>query len=484
MATSCDKSFCSNYLLLNLEEVGLVDLFRLLFSASLEHRKFVDSSASIEQIFYRRWIIFMSIVVQKLLLSVAKPLAWVGSTIELWLNLVRINGGSVGSLLLNFIRGKKVVKPDKASAEFVSLIGNIDGRVDFDSNIRPGDERYHAQLAMMSSKASYENEACIKSTVTDHWKMEFLGFYDFWNEYQEKATTQAFMLCDKDLDSDTIVVAFRGTEPFDSEAWCTDFDISWYELPGLGTLHGGFMKALGLQRSSGWPKELTSGSNNAKGNSNHYFHPPTAYYFIREKLRALLHEDSRSRYIVTGHSLGGALAILFPAILALHEEKELLDRLEGVYTFGQPRVGDREFGKFMQKVVSDHHIAYHRLVYCNDVVPRLPYDDTTFLFKHFGKCRYYDRHYDERILQDQPNKNYFSLRSVIPMTLNAMHELVRSFTIASIEGPDYREGTLMRILRVIGLLVPGIPAHCPVDYVNSIRLSQAYGDVTVKEKDA
>ncbi|PKI50152.1 hypothetical protein CRG98_029476 [Punica granatum] len=271
------------------------------------------------------------------------------------------------------------------------------------------------------------------------------------------------MLCDKDLDSDTIVVAFRGTEPFDSEAWCTDFDISWYELPGLGTLHGGFMKALGLQRSSGWPKELTSGSNNAKGNSNHYFHPPTAYYFIREKLRALLHEDSRSRYIVTGHSLGGALAILFPAILALHEEKELLDRLEGVYTFGQPRVGDREFGKFMQKVVSDHHIAYHRLV--------LPYDDTTFLFKHFGKCRYYDRHYDER--------NYFSLRSVIPMTLNAMHELVRSFTIASIEGPDYREGTLMRILRVIGLLVPGIPAHCPVDYVNSIRLSQAYGDFQI-----
>ncbi|PKI50153.1 hypothetical protein CRG98_029477 [Punica granatum] len=121
MATSCDKSFCSNYLLLNLEEVGLVDLFRLLFSASLEHRKFVDSSASIEQIFYRRWIIFMSIVVQKLLLSVAKPLAWVGSTIELWLNLVRINGGSVGSLLLNFIRDYVIMSIQEIMMEKTSV---------------------------------------------------------------------------------------------------------------------------------------------------------------------------------------------------------------------------------------------------------------------------------------------------------------------------------------------------------------------------
>ncbi|PKI50154.1 hypothetical protein CRG98_029478 [Punica granatum] len=200
------------------------------------------------------------------------------------------------------------------------------------------------------------------------------------------------MLRDKNLHGDTIVVAFRGTEPFDSDSWCSDFDISWYELPGMGRMHGGFMKALGLQRNLGWPKESPAESDIPRTS-----HPPTAYYFIREKLRSLLQEDSHSRYIVTGHSLGGALAVLFPAILSLHEENELLDRLEGVYTFGQPRVGDGEFGKFMQKVMSDHKIEYHRFVYGNDIVPRLPYDNSTFLFKHFWKCRYYDSHYGEQV---------------------------------------------------------------------------------------
>ncbi|XP_031384558.1 uncharacterized protein LOC116198531 isoform X2 [Punica granatum] len=469
MAAPCDKSFSNSYLLLRPEDVGLVDLFRILFSTNLEQRKFVDSSHDTEESFNQRWIIFISIIVQKLLLSMAKPMAWVGSTIELWLNLVRINGGSLGSLLLNFIRGNAVM-PDKTSADFLSLIGNIDRRMDFDKKNRPGDEKYYAHLALMSSKASYENEAFLKYKVTDIWKVI---------HYQEKATTQGFMLRDKNLHGDTIVVAFRGTEPFDSDSWCSDFDISWYELPGMGRMHGGFMKALGLQRNLGWPKESPAESDTPRTS-----HPPTAYYFIREKLRSLLQEDSHSRYIVTGHSLGGALAVLFPAILSLHEENELLDRLEGVYTFGQPRVGDGAFGKFMQKVMSDHKIEYHRFVYGNDIVPRLPYDNSSFLFKHFWKCRYYDSHYGEQILPEEPNKNYFSLRSALPMMVTAIYELMRSFTIVSMKGPEYRESTVLRILRVIGLLVPGIPAHSLMDYNNSIRLGLAYRDITIKEKDS
>lgn len=213
-------------------------------------------------------------------------------------------------------------------------------------------------------------------------------------EYQERATTQAFML----RDGDTIVVAFRGTEPFNSDDWCSDFDISWYKIPGMGTVHGGFMKALGLQKNLGWPKEIPSeSSNTANSNGNSNPRPPTAYYFLREKLRALLGEDNRAKFIVTGHSLGGALAVLFPAVLGVHGEKELLERLEGVYTFGQPRVGDGEFGEFMQKLMREHRIGYYRFVYSNDVVPRLPYDSSTFLFEHFGKCRYYDSHYKEQV---------------------------------------------------------------------------------------
>lgn len=207
-------------------------------------------------------------------------------------------------------------------------------------------------------------------------------------DFQRKFTTQGFIFHDKTADPDLVIVAFRGTELFDADAWCTDIDISWYELPGMGKIHGGFMKALGLLVNQGWRKEIEPQE------TDEY---PVAYYIIREKLRTLLNENSRTKFILTGHSLGGALAILFPAILALHEETLLLKRLEGVYTFGQPRVGDVEFKKFMNKQMDKYDFKYLRFVYCNDIIPRLPSDDSTFLFKHFGTCLYFNSCYQGKV---------------------------------------------------------------------------------------
>jgi Lipase (class 3) len=194
------------------------------------------------------------------------------------------------------------------------------------------------------------------------------------------------MFCDKPVDANLVVVSFCGTKPFNALMWSTDIDFSWYEISGKGKIHGGFMKALGLQKKNGWPKEL---ENDIK----HLF----AYYAIREKLREVLKQNANAKFLVTGHSLGGALAILFPSILALHGEEALLKRLEGVYTFGQPRVGDAEFGKFVRGFLDEPKKRYIRFVYGNDMVPRIPFDDKILLFKHIHDCLYYNSLYRGKV---------------------------------------------------------------------------------------
>ncbi|KAK6116230.1 hypothetical protein DH2020_050026 [Rehmannia glutinosa] len=290
------------------------------------------------------------------------------------------------------------------------------------------------------------------------------GFFgllkNFFTDYLEKADTQACVFTDN---KNTTIVAFRGTETFSADDWSTDFDLSWYELPGVGKIHAGFMKALGLQQGQGWPKNQDASK------------PVTAYYALRKLLKEKLQNNDKARFIVTGHSLGGALAALFPAVLSLHDESWLLDKLEAVYTFGQPRVGDETFAQYMETTFKNNYISYYRCVYGFDMVPRIPLDDSTFLFKHFGtkNCIYFDRSYVGEVVAEEPNKNYFDAKYLVPKYTNAAWELIRSFTITRTNGPDYKESGLLRMFRFMGLIVPGLPPHMLQDYNNSTRLASS-----------
>lgn len=210
-------------------------------------------------------------------------------------------------------------------------------------------------------------------------------------------------MCDKSKDANLILVSFRGTEPFDADDWSTDFDYSWYEVPNVGKLHMGFVEAMGLgnrRNSSSFDQHLlgNSGNPSLSSDSEPYTETSGAYYVVRDKLNELLSEHRNAKVVVTGHSLGGALAILFPTVLLIQEEDEMIQRMLGVYTFGQPRIGDTELGNFMEAYLNKSNCPkYVRVVYCNDIVPRIPYDDTTFLFRHFGKCLYYNSFYKDQV---------------------------------------------------------------------------------------
>lgn len=76
-------------------------------------------------------------------------------------------------------------------------------------------------------------------------------------------------------------------------------------------------------------------------------------------------------------------------------------------------------------------------------------------------------------MDEEPNKNYFGITHMIPEYLIAVWELIRSLTVGYTQGPEYKEGWFSIFLRVLGLSMPGIAAHCPVNYVNSVRLGKS-----------
>lgn len=133
---------------------------------------------------------------------------------------------------------------------------------------------------------------------------------------------------------DCIVIAFRGTSSL--RDWLTDMEFPLRPVAG-GRVHEGFLSAI---------------------NS------------VMVKLTAELSGSEVFKYqpvlpiVVTGHSLGGALAVLCAWYLQ--------DRgyaIDSVYTFGQPRVGDKAFAATYQAVLG---AKTFRVVNQNDIVPRVP----------------------------------------------------------------------------------------------------------------
>ncbi|KAL0077191.1 Alpha/Beta hydrolase protein [Phycomyces blakesleeanus] len=81
-----------------------------------------------------------------------------------------------------------------------------------------------------------------------------------------------------------------------------------------------------------------------------------------------LRKPGKKRFYITGHSLGGALATTFLAKM-MQSESPLLEIFSGLYTYGQPRVGDAEFSRVFTPQMSSK-IFHH--AYNNDVVARIP----------------------------------------------------------------------------------------------------------------
>ncbi|XP_066361962.1 triacylglycerol lipase OBL1-like [Miscanthus floridulus] len=462
------------------------------------------------------WLVVLTQLIQKALEAAYYPALVIGAVVEFLLNFVALNNGILG-IFLNIFKCKLVI-PHREAPNFRSMIGLIDGRTELkplpagggpeDRRLQvvgvsaTGDDDYYVdvesgggstgtavvplvqqqyvngrlirlrtfsifEVSMMAAKIAYENAAYIENVVNNVWKFHFVGFYNCWNKFVGDHTTQAFVFTDKASDASVVVVSFRGTEPFNMRDWSTDVNLSWLGMGVLGHVHVGFLKALGLQEEDG--KDAAKAFPKAAPNA--VPGKPVAYYALREELKKQLKAHPNANVVVTGHSLGGALAAIFPALLAFHGERDFLDRLLSVVTYGQPRVGDKVFADYVRANVPVEPL---RVVYRYDVVPRVPFDAPPVAeFKHGGTCVYFDGWYKGREIAkggDAPNPNYFNPKYLLSMYGNAWGDLFKGAFLWTKEGKDYREGAVSLLYRATGLLVPGIASHSPRDYVNAVRL--------------
>ncbi|KAJ7557289.1 hypothetical protein O6H91_05G120700 [Diphasiastrum complanatum] len=463
------------------------------------------SSAALKQTLDSHWRTQLSLLILVVLQILSVPFRIIGRSVELLLNTLSVNGG-LFRLVCLLLMGKPIKKPSDVPSQNYSFIGHVDWRTTLDGDLAvehsgKSDKLYRiisgslfpetkrgpllmVELCVMSSKLAYENAEVIENVVTKKWKMNFVGQYNCWNECQRRKSTQVFVFTDRAEDANVLVVAFRGTEPFNTYDWSTDFDFSWYELPMLGRVHVGFLEALGLGDRNDLETfvqvqtKISEPQNSRPGDSFSGLSKDViadedkliAFDVVTMKIKKILQSNKNARLYITGHSLGGALACLYPALLFCKQVDQVTDRIDGVYTFGQPRVGNKEFSRFVNEKLCSPDNRYFRVVYCNDMVPRVPFDDPVSQFKHSGLCWYFDSFYSGSIISEEPNKNYFSLLYVLPMEMIAIWELIFSFFIAKIHGDSYRESGSSTLFRVVGLLQPGAAAHSPVNYVNAVRL--------------
>lgn len=476
------------------------DFFSLVFRYQVRKTPSVQStSESMDRRVRLSWKTVCSIFCLEALILFAKPFKWLGHTVENWLNIFNANGGLRQTLRKHIFTRDALERPCQEDDHYFSLVGLLDvrqdlwlqqdGRNDVPTVLDSNDSiKLAADLCIMASKLAYENGKVIERVVNQQWKMNFVRYYNCWNEYLESNSTQAFVFTDKVEEANAVVLAFRGTEPFNMFDWSTDFDFSYYVLPKIGRVHVGFLEALGLgNRLQTETLKQVKINSSMKASGESPVGTPTsglphqvlddnkkvlAYDAICAEVRALLRENLGAKLYITGHSLGGALASLFTALL-LYERDPILESVAGVFTFGQPRVGDGTFATYMQEhLCTRGRRKYFRVVFRNDIVTRVPFDDNLLQFKHIGPCYYFSSISKGKVLQEQPYKNVFFLILNPIFHLYAIMDLIRSIIkiLSHRAGAETKLGLLMRF---VALLTPGICAHSPTHYVDAIRTAPA-----------
>ncbi|HKE86456.1 MAG TPA: lipase family protein [Vicinamibacterales bacterium] len=204
----------------------------------------------------------------------------------------------------------------------------------------------NARILGQAAAMAYEDPpACERWAVKQGFTPGTLEFFDAHD-------TQGFVV----ENDEAIVVAFRGTQPRHPVDWLSDGRVvqaTWAHT--VGKVHKGFYEALRAVWGDG-----------------------------QVLPRRLVGRGNRTVWI-TGHSLGGALAELCAA-RACFDPAITSVPIQGIYTFGQPRVGDEAFAALLHQKLGARTF---RFVNDRDIVPRVPF--FSMGYRHYGNQTFFDK---------------------------------------------------------------------------------------------
>ena len=222
---------------------------------------------------------------------------------------------------------------------------------------------------------------------TNFWHARFFTNWGFPAEQQSRVLNYnscSSTILSKEVNGKLLlIVVFKGASPLDLNGWMHCVATKRTETDSLALKHG--IDVEGIVHT-GFFRSLTE-----KADRTVEYSP---LQFVLQECRERISAYKRVKrdfdpardlnFWITGHSLGAAFASVFASIVvsaSREEEKvkaadtvviDLFKGLNGVYTFGSPKVGDRNMTHSVNTILKELNVPFRRFRNGNDIVSTIP----------------------------------------------------------------------------------------------------------------